>query len=862
MTILTTKLHIPPARPNLVARPRLITRLNEGLTRPLTLISAPPGFGKTTLVTPWLEQQPLPAAWYSLDERDNDLARFLAYFVAALETVQPEIGRQALNRLRSRRRPPLESLMTLLSNDIAAIPRDFILVLDDYHLVELQVIHEAMAFLLDHLPPPMHLVIASRADPPFPLTRLRARGQLVELRAPDLRFSPDEAAAFLNQGMGLSLTPEQVAALDERAEGWIAGLQLAALSMQGHENVAGFISAFAGSHGFVLDYLAEEVLQRQTPEILTFLLQTSLLDHMNAALTDAVTGRDDSVQILAQLEKANLFLVSLDDARQWYRYHHLFDDLLQSRLQESHPEQVAELHRKASAWYEQNGFVNGAVDHALAAGDLERAAHLIELAAPTLLIRSEDRTLRTWIAALPQDLIHAHHSLGVWYATAEAGAGNFELAEAHLAQVDDTQLAPLARGVAALMRATIALFHSDLPHAIESARKALTDAGASTAASTGPEAELSSLTSVFLAMLLAEAEIAAGKLRDAVATYLRELEIRKSTAHANFMTVFIGYVHVRLAEQYYEWNELDVAAHHTSQGLEICRAERNEEFESYALSALAQIKQAQGDYANAIELGNQAMALGRKRNVASELRMLAARQVRILLQQNRIDDAGQIAREMPLAEQAPWFMQGALVPISRARVLIAQREFDRAAQMLEPLCQQAQAESQTGRLIEGMALLSLARQGQGETAKARTALACALSLGEPEGYVRTFVDLGESMEQLLKVYRLQVTGSTVSEEYVMKLLISFPAVNHAGQLSNFQPSNVQPSNLQHIPEPLSERELAVLRLIAEGLTNQEIADRLIVALSTVKTHINNIYGKLGAANRTQALSRARELKLL
>ena len=859
-SLLQTKLRIPPGRSTLVARPRLIQKMDQALTHPLTLISAPPGFGKTTLLTAWLEQQPAPAAWLSLDESDNDLARFLAYLIAALETVQAGVGRQSMNRLHSRRTASVETVMTLLSNDLAAIPRDFLLVLDDYHLIELQAIHEAMAFLLEHLPRPMHLVIATRADPPLPLARLRARDQLIELRAPDLRFSPDEAAAFLNTQMGLNLTPEQVKTLDTRAEGWIAGLQLAALSMQGHDDIAGFVRAFAGSNRFVLDYLAEEVWQRQPPEIQTFLLQTSILDQMNAALSDAVTGRNDSAQVLARLEKANLFVVPLDDVRQWYRYHHLFADLLQNRLQQTRPEQIAELHHKASLWYEQNGFANEAIDHALAVPEFDRAAGLIEHTAPALLVRSEDRTLRTWLAVLPEDLYQARPSLRVWQAVALAGAGDFQIVETLMARVDDAQLDPLTRGVAAMMRATVALFRSDLPHAIESARNALNIAGV-TAASTGPEAELGRLTAVFLSILLAEAEFVAGQFHTALVTLREKIDFGESSELASFKTVFVGYVHVRLAELFYEWNEIDTAAQHAAQGVAIAHAEHNEEFESYALIALAQIKQAQGEQAAAIEAGEQAMAITGGRNIPVEMRFVGARQVILLIQQGRVDEAAALAHRMPAGDSGTWFMRGVQTPITNARVLIARREFEHAAQLLEQTQVETQASGETRMLIETLALLALARREQGDVAGAETVLARALALAEPEGYVRTFVDLGEPMRFMISDLRLKIEKDGSSQqliEYIDKLLATFPAA----VVETIHKSEIINHKSAILPEPLSERELAVLKLIDAGLSNQEIADRLVVAVSTVKTHINNIYSKLGVGNRVQALAQARELKLL
>ncbi|MCL4395572.1 MAG: LuxR C-terminal-related transcriptional regulator [Chloroflexi bacterium] len=858
--ILQTKLNIPPVRPDRVARPRLLAKLNEGLERPLTLISAPPGFGKTTLAAEWLEQQPLPAGWYSLDARDNDLARFLAYLITALETIQVGVGRELLVHLRSRRQPPIESLLTALSNGIAAATGDFVLVLDDYHVVEQQSIHQALTFLLDQPPSRMHLVIASRADPPLPLARWRARGQLTELRTLDLRFSNDEAAAFLDRRAGLRLTAEQVAALDAGAEGWVAGLQLAALSMQGRQDVDGFIKAFTGSHHFILDYMGEEVLQRQSPQVQTFLLQTCILDQMCAALCDDVTGRGDSTLVLEQLERANLFLIPLDDDRQWYRYHHLFADLLRNRLQQALPGQSPALHRKASLWYERNGFVNEAVEHALAASDFERVPRLIDRAAPSLFVRSEDATFRAWLAAVPDEVVRAHPSLMVWQSAALAGAGSFEQAEARLAGVDDTQLEPLARGVAALMRATVALLRSDLAHAVETSREVFATIGVSVATPDDPQAEYGNLVTWWFALMLGEAQLASGKLHDAGATYRRAFEIAETATLFGPWVIFVGFVHIRIADLDYEWNELDEAARHVQLGLDICRKEKNGEFASYALITLAQIKQARGDSAGATETSDQALALGRGRNVAVELRLLLSRQVKILLLQNRIEDAFQVAREIPMSDDVTWYRKASAATLAHASVLIAKGEFDPAARSLEALCSRVEKEGETGALIECLALLALARQGLGDARQAAAALTRALELGESEGFIRTFADLGEAMRRQIADYRAQIEKDGTSAQlagYLTRLLAAFP-----GAPAERSRPPLEAKAGSDLVEPLSEREIAVLRLIADGLSNQEIADRLVVALSTVKTHINNIYGKLGAGNRTQALARAREHNLL
>ncbi|MBI5304210.1 MAG: AAA family ATPase [Chloroflexi bacterium] len=865
--LLTTKLHIPPVRPNLVARPRLIEKLNEGLTRPLTLISAPPGFGKTTLVTTWLEQQSQTAAWLSLDERDNDLARFLAYLIAALETVQADVGRRALNRLDTRRVPQLESVMTLLCNDLAVNPRAFVLVLDDYHLIEAQTIHEAITFLLDHLPSPLHLVVATRADPPLPLARLRAHSQLIELRAPDLRFSADEATTFLNQQMGLGLTAEQVAALDARAEGWIAGLQLAALSMQGRQDIAAFVSAFTGSHRFVLDYLAEEVLQRQTPEIQNFLLQTSILDQMNGGLSDAVTGRNDGTQTLARLEKANLFVVPLDDARQWYRYHHLFDDLLQSRLRESRAEQIPELHRRASAWYEQNGFVIEAIDHALAAPDFDRATHLIEQAGLGMLLHGEDATIVEWIARVPDELVRQRPLLSLCHAAALTSAGKIELASAHLAQVDNARLDVQTRGIADLLQTVISFYRTDLPRTIESLQAKLESSRNSSAPLANLQAGFDVIVPAYLTVVIVMLQIAAGLLRDATDACCRGLEMTHAVAADSPWRVVLGFLHVHLADLLYEWNELSAATQHATQGVEICRAWHNEEFESYALVLLSQIKHAQGDPTGASELLEKAALPLREREISMEVQFVHARQVRLLIAQNRVDDAARIVGEFQTDDQTclnieqPFAFKAHAVVLARARVLIVQREFERAALSLQVLCERAQADVEIGTLVEASALLALARHGQGDAAQATTALIRALSLAEPQGYVRTFVDLGEPMRIQISEFRLEIGEKSEKErlaKYADKLLAAFPPV------AELQPNpESEISDLKsEIINPLSERELAVLRLIAEGLTNQEIAERLVVTLSTVKSHVYNIYGKLGVSSRTQALVRARERKLL
>lgn len=427
--LLGTKLFIPRRRPTLVPRPRLIERLDEGAERRLTLVSAPAGFGKTTLLAEWVGGPAAggrPAAWLSLDQGDNDLELFWAYVITALLAVRPEVGESALSLLRSPQPPPIERVLTALINDIMAIDDGpstgsgpgLILVLDDYHVIEAEPVHAAIGFLLDHLPPQMHVVVATRSDPPLALARLRGRGELTELRATDLRFTPDEAAAFLNESMGLGLPVADVAALERRTEGWIAGLQLAALSMQGREDVSGFVQAFAGDDRYIVDYLVEEVLQRQPPHIRGFLLQTSILDRLSGPLCDAVTGRDDGRELLETLERDNLFVVPLDDKRHWFRYHHLFADALRVHAAAEHPDQIPVLHRRASQWCERNGHPSEAIHHALAAEDHGRAADLIELAGRAMLTARQDEAFLAWSKVLPDELVRTRPVLCVYYALA------------------------------------------------------------------------------------------------------------------------------------------------------------------------------------------------------------------------------------------------------------------------------------------------------------------------------------------------------------------------------------------------------------------------------------------------------------
>src|SRR5919199_1811962 len=430
--ILATKLYLPPPRPNLVVRPRLIARLNDGLRHKLTLISAPAGFGKTTLLSAWVAGRAESTAWLSLDEGDSDPIRFLTYVVAAVQSIAPTIGAEVMAALQSSQPPPTETLLTALLNDLATIPGQVVLVLDDYHLIDARAVDTALSFLLEHLPAQLHLVLATREDPQLPLARLRVRSQLIEVRAADLRFTAGEAATFLTEVMDLDLSADHIAALEERTEGWIAGLQLAGLSMQGRTDIPGFIQAFAGDHRYIADYLIDEVLRRQSEHVRHFLLQTAILDRLSGPLCDAITGQQGGTARLEALERGNFFVVPLDDRRQWYRYHHLFGEVLAAHLRAEHPDLVATLHRRASMWYEQHGLAAEAIHHALAAADVERAADLIEVTVPATQRSRQEATLLGWLMALPDAVVRRRPVLSAAYASTLMSTGRFDGVEQRL----------------------------------------------------------------------------------------------------------------------------------------------------------------------------------------------------------------------------------------------------------------------------------------------------------------------------------------------------------------------------------------------------------------------------------------------
>ena len=906
--ILATKLYIPPPRAKIVLRPRLIERLNDGLSSgcKLTLISASAGFGKTTLVSEWIAGSERPVVWISLDEGDNDIIRFLTYLIAALKKIVANIGAGVLDAIQSHQPPPTESILTTLLNEVAAIPDSFVLVLDDYHIIDSKPVNNALTFLVEHLPPQVHLVIATREDPPLPLARLRVRGQLTELRAADLRFTPAEAAEFLNQMMGLNLSAEDIAALETRTEGWVAGLQLAALSMQGREDSASFIKSFTGSHRFVLDYLAEEVLQRQPEPIRNFLLQTSILDRFCAALCNAVTERHDGKEVLEVLERSNLFLIPLDDQRQWYRYHRLFADVLQTHLMEAQRDLVTALYSRASAWCEQNGLRADAIRHALAAEDFARAANLIELAFPAMSRERQFATLLGWLKLLPDEVVRVRPVLCYGYAFSSMSCGENESVELRLQDAErwfnmgerpESQPAGMVvadqeefrrlPGLIALTRGGQALGRGDMPETVKYAQRVLdlaperdylmlggaaaqlglvawTSGDLETARRMTAEGmenlQLGRYISPVIgcAITLTDIQIMQGDLHKAMTTCERGLHWATRASAPTLAVQGTADMHVGMSSLHYEHNDLETATQCllTSQALgELAGLPQN----PYRwCAAMARIRQAQGDLDGAIQLLEEAERVY-DGNFSPNVRPIATRKVRVWLAQGRLDEALDWARQQGLSAENELSYLREFDHITLARMLLASHQHDRAdasiaeiMKLLERLQKDAEEGGRKGSAIEILILQALAHQAQGDLPDALLHLQHALALAEPQGYVRTFLDEGENMRGLLR----EASAHEIMPDYTDKLLAAFEAEKHKSE------DNPDLPHVQSLIEPLSQRELEVLQLIAEGLSNQEICERLFLALDTVKGHNRRIFNKLQVQRRTEAIARAREMGLI
>lgn len=873
-----TKCHLPPARPNSVPRTRLGESLQGGLLagRKLTLISAPAGYGKSTLAAVWAQQTGLPVAWLSLDEQDNEFGRFLAYLLLALQLAADGAGASLRLALDAPQLPPVEAIAASLCDDLARLGESngrFLIALDDYHKIRQPLIHDLLNRLLAHLPPTCHLLLISREDPPLPLPRLRVRGELTEIRAQELRFTVAEAEQFFNQAMQLGLSPDWVAALETRTEGWIASLQLAALSLQGRDaaQTEAFIREFGGSHRYVFDYLAEEVLGQQPAEIREFLRATAVLDRFNAPLCQALTGRADSQAILHQLEQANLFLVPLDDARHWYRYHHLFADYLRSSLT---PAELAHLQSRAAHWCEANSLIFEAVQYALASGDAEFAADFIERALERSTTWSSGNVAQflAWLEALPAQTVNQRPQLSLDASRILFTLGRFDQAESAITQAEQalhalptTPETEQLLALATLYRGSIASVRGDVLQAIaqiEAAQARLSPdnhlAQARARFSLGQAYQLSGQTIRAVASFLASGEAAAkagvlflvvharcaaarlqilqGRLRLAEQTCQEALQFAE-----NASIPLLGLTRSLLGSIALERNDLKAADKLLQEGISLSRQGRLMDDLTWGLIFLARLRAAQGDVAAALSAMQEVQTIVQAYGVPRMSLLVSAHLARNQLSAGQRQAAAQWAADYRrlLTAIGREFEQ-----LTLARILLATGELDALPTLLHPLLAQAEAAGRGQSCLEAMLLLGLAHQARGETAVAQAWIGQAVKLAAPEGYARLFLDEGRPLLDLLPSVRM------IAPDWVDGILALADS-----------PADARAARLTQLPEPLSEQELNVLRLLCAGLSNRQIADSLFISPGTAKWHVHNILQKLGVGSRAQAILRARELGL-
>lgn len=899
--LIETKLYMPRWRSGLISRPRLIERMNQGMNGKLTLVAAPAGFGKSTLLAEWIAALNAPentVAWVSLDSNDNDAVFFWTYFIKALQKIYPDVGENALLLLQAPQPAAIETILTSLINEVNTGKEEYIIILDDYHLIDAAEIHQGMVFLLDHLPAQMHLMLSSRVDPPVPLSRLRAKGELLELRSGDLRFTTDEVNDFFRQSMGLTLAEDGITALTTRTEGWIAGLQLAGLSLQGREDVAGFINTFSGDDRYILDYLVEEVLLRQPEDIRQFLLQTAILGRLSVPLCNVVADRENSKTLLEILERENLFIIPLDDKRQWYRYHHLFADMLRARLETEYPDLPAKLHLRACDWYEAQNESAAAIHHATAAGDFQRVAGLVELAAPVMFSTAHSSTLYGWLRKIPEEIILKRPVLSIWAAwaamdTRDLAAGERWLlnAEKYLSGNDaenmiftDEKQFDTLPALIATARAFYAQASNDADATISYAREALAilpeeeyvwrgGATALLGLASWSRGDLQAAYESFAGGLgliegagiphykisgthvLADICIGQGRLRDAIDLYQQSMKLAESWRGAvirGTADLCLG-----LAELYNEQNAQDKARDWLARGQAFGADAALTENQYRWLVLQSQMAEDENRLDDAITLLAEANEVFVPDAVPS-VRPVAALQAQLWIKTGKIADAERWAAQKDLAVNDEVTFLREFEHITLAKLYIAQyaakrddRQLDAAIALLDRLLQASEANERTGSTIEIMIQQALAYQAEGDVSLALVPLERALALAAPEGYVRTFRKEGVKMRDLLR----QAAAAGISGKYTRRLLAAFDAGPSPGKPA----VNVAADALA---EPLTNREIEILRLIAAGMRNQEIADQLFISLYTVKRHIANAYGKMEVSTRTEAVARANELKLL
>ena len=877
--ILVTKIHIPSPRSELVWRPRLLQRLGHGNKKKLTLVSAPAGFGKTTLLSTWIKQSNICAAWVSLEKADNSPSRFLLYVIAALQTADAGIGENILLALQSPKPPSVQNVLPYLINDIAA-SSEITLVLDDYHVINSQEIHEMVNSLLSKMPPNLHLVIATRSDPLFTLPLLRGRQELVELRTSDLRFSNQEAVELINHIKQVDIPEKDVLALYKRTEGWVTGLQMAILSMQNRKDTREFIQSFTGTNRYILDYLLEEVLNQQPEAVQAFLLKTSILSQLSGELCEAVTGNPDSQEILEYLERNNIFVVPLDDERHWFRYHHLFADLLYQRLVRNPSESPQELHERASQWFESNRKFGLAIDHVLEADDCDRAIKMLEKYAGMMWEHGDQARLSQWFNRIPENKLGSHPALLAIYAFALCFAGQFDAAEKYL-QLAEKNCKPdhLAfPGMAATVRAHISLYSGKIDAASEFAGlakdslpagchiwRALAlsiygDVSAYTHGDTPTceqiwleglrEAKLAEnlFFTLWICAKLVFTQRRLGQLKKAEKTFQTEIDAIKPEFHRRVAVA--GSLYAVYGDVLLEWDRLEEAEEQIRHGLHLCERQNYTAGVAWSSIALVSVTYARRGPAAAAEALNELREkVESQRLPAWTQSWYTAWNVRLCLQNNRLRQAAKILADRNITLMGELTYPREVEYLTLARLLIAMKDFSQAESLLNRIEKHLQKTGWSDKLIKAQILKAILYQEWDQAQRAIEVLEPLLEIAEQEGYIRSFINEGPQMERLL----VKASVLNISQRYVESILSAFQS---SRSQSAYQDSQTT------LLEALSAREIDVLRVVADGASNQEAALKLHIALGTVKNHLKRIYSKLEVHNRTQAVARAIDLKII
>lgn len=891
--ILATKLFIPVPRTKSVARRHLTALLDNGQDRKLILVCAPAGYGKTSLVSEWIAYSHAKAAWLSIDAGDNDPVRFWDYVIAAIRTVAPGIGEQALTLLHEPQPLPIETILSTLINALSALSGSLVLVLDDYHLIDSTLIHEGVAFLVEHLPMQFRLVVVSRTDPPLPLARMRVRSQLLEIRSADLRFSPPQTAAFFSEVMDLTLTTEEVMALDSRVEGWIAGLQLAGLALHGKASSSAFIASFAGNHQYVLDYLGDEILDQLPDTMQQFLLQTSILERLNADLCNTVLQMRESRSIIEYLERNHFFVVALDEARHWYRYHRLFGDYLRHRLELKYPDRVQELHERASRWFEQSGLQSEAISHALAAKDDERAAELVLNIAELLIWqRAEHNTLLGWLTALPETALRMYPRLYLYHAWVLYLTNQISAAEQRIRNVQNAlhqttaNPDPATSGMLAAIHGTLTGIRHQFPETLVLSRQALEqlpedavswrcmaainlgvtcayigevqEAGTVLSYAMELSQEIGSAFAMVSAFWhLSSLQTTQLALRAAESTCQQLEQAARIPGLQRFPTS--GYIALLLGEISMERHELDAAAQYLQQSVEQMNPESFPMPLLRAYVALSRLRTLQGETEGAGQYWRLAEQLERMSRLQGRSTVLSVARVRRWLEQGNLDAVEAWAAENALGPDDEFGYHREEYYLMLARYYIARgNRVDKALYLLERMVERAETSRRHGSLIRALIVQALAFHAGNDSQNAVESLARALSLAEQEQPLRVFADEGPAIAPLLeRVLELQRRGQvrfSFSSSYATRLLAMM------GKRS-YTPVPVRRTG-GHLADVLSMRELEVLRLLADGLESSEIAERLVIAVDTARKHIKNIYSKLDVHSRWEAIKHAQAHHLL